>query len=212
MPPLWWWKRYLVLMGQSWGDPPHPPADSLPALLPSVCPIKPMCDPGVWLFCLVWVSSGLWEWLRIYDLHQFWSKAKLMPSFLLSSLMLGLRPSIPEKLIETEHQLQFSSTMGKLMVTGWGIFFSFCQGSCWALSWSGPSQDSLGLCEVIEWATRQEQQAANLLIAAWLSEIAFLFGSLGLDEWLCICKRTYQVTLSQTKGCYSVEVKTHWSR
>lgn len=46
-----------------------------------------------------------------------------MPSFLLSSLILGSRPGIPEKLIETEHQLQFSSTTGKLTVTG-GIFFS----------------------------------------------------------------------------------------
>lgn len=88
--------------------------------------------------------------------------------------------------------------MGKLTVTGWGNFL-FCQGSRWALSWRGPSQDSLGFCEVIEWATRQEQQAANLLIAAWLSDITFLFGFLGLDEWLCICKRTHQAMLSQTK-------------
>lgn len=126
------------LNGTIMGRSPPPPADSLPALLPSVCPIKPMCDPGAWLFCLVWVSSGLWEWLRIYDLRQFWSKAKLMPSFLLSSLMLGLRPSIPEKLIETEHQLQFSSTMGKLTVTGWGIFFFFLPGKSLGpfLEWS----------------------------------------------------------------------------
>lgn len=86
--------------------------------------------------------------------------------------------------------------MGKLTVTGWG---SFCQGSRWALSWSSPSQGSLGFCELIEWDTRQEQQAANLLIVAWLSDITFLFAFLGLDEWLCICKRTNQGTLSQAK-------------
>lgn len=105
LPLLWWWKWYLFLKGQSWGDFFFPSRNSLPALLPSVCPIKPMCDPGAWLFSLVWVSSGLQEWLRIHDLHQSWSKAKLMPSFLLSSLILGRRPGIPEKLIETEHQL-----------------------------------------------------------------------------------------------------------
>ena len=40
------------------------------------------------------------------------------------------------------------------------------------------------------WDTRQEQQAANLLIAAWLSDITFVLGSPGLDEWLCVWKRT----------------------
>lgn len=48
-----------------------------------------------------------------------------MPSLLPSSLMLGSRPGIPEKLIETEHQLQFSSTTGKLTVTGCFFFFIF---------------------------------------------------------------------------------------
>jgi hypothetical protein len=40
----------------------------------------------------------------------------------------------------------------------------------------------LGFCEVIEWDKRQDQQAANLLIAAWLSDITFVFGFLGFDE------------------------------
>lgn len=64
-------------------------------------------------------------------------------------------------------------------MTGWGNFL-FLPGKTGP--WRGPSQDSLGFCEVIEWATRQEQQAANLLIAAWISDITFLFGFLGLDE------------------------------
>lgn len=86
--------------------------------------------------------------------------------------------------------------MGKLTVTGWRIFLpekslgSFLERS---------SQGSLGFCELIEWDTRQEQQAANLLIVAWLSDITFLFAFLGLDQWLCICNRTNQGTLSQSK-------------
>lgn len=64
-----------------------------------------VCDPRACLFCLVRASPGLQELLRIHGLRQLWSRANLMPSFLLSSLILGMRPSIPEKLIETEHQL-----------------------------------------------------------------------------------------------------------
>ena len=40
------------------------------------------------------------------------------------------------------------------------------------------------------WDTGQEQQAANLLIAAWLSDISFVLGFPGLDEWLCVWKGT----------------------
>ena len=40
------------------------------------------------------------------------------------------------------------------------------------------------------WDTGQEQQAANLLIAAWLSDITFVLGFPGLDEWLCVWKGT----------------------
>lgn len=64
-----------------------------------------VCDPRARLFCLVRASPGLQELLRIHALRQLWSGASLMPSSLLSSLILGSRPSIPEKLIETEHQL-----------------------------------------------------------------------------------------------------------
>lgn len=52
--------------------------------------------------------------------------------------------------------------------------------------------------EVIEWDRRQEQQAANLLIAAWLSDLTFVFGFLGLDEWPC--ERTNPGALSQAAG------------
>lgn len=35
----------------------------------------------------------------------------------------------------------------------------------------------------MEWDTGQDQQAANLLIAGWLSDATLVFGFLGLEEW-----------------------------
>lgn len=68
-------------------------------------------------------------------------------------------------------------------MTGWEGFFVlfFFPEKPMALSWS-----TLGLHEVIEWDTGQDQQAANLLIAAWLSEPTLVFGFLGHEGWPCM--------------------------
>lgn len=59
----------------------------------------------------------------------------------------------------------------------------------------------------MEWDTRQEQQAANLLIAAWLSDITFVLGFLGLDKWPCMWKRTNEGIFSQAGEGYTCDLQ-----